>query len=182
MIAHRLIPEDRRALLHLEVSQFLRRPGFKDEFRYESAHLALRARLLGAPAEDPTDLVVLLSSAVAVELSSAMFETAKEMLDTIDGWFEAHSIADDIFDIIQRSGGCKVWLVTYPSLYLDYLDKHTDLCGFLSDFDGSARKVILLARHSRPINAESVSSCQRLCHSHSPPQTNYVSSQQISAE
>ena len=87
--AYRLLPEDTRLALLSKAANFLRQPHLVDDYFYESAKLSLIGRSLGAPLEESEELISLLLRAIRRATLTGSFNAAKELLDSVEGLFEA---------------------------------------------------------------------------------------------
>jgi len=83
--ATKLIPPDRAAKIHADISHFLRRPQFNDDFTFDAADHALIAAEMGLQTYSNEDFVDLLLAATSRSALATSFDKAARFLDAADG-------------------------------------------------------------------------------------------------
>jgi hypothetical protein len=129
MAAYNLIPTNQLPMLHQRVSIYLRRPDLYNDFAFEAADHAIIARsATEGHLESDEDFVSLLIDAASRSALSASFLAAKRYLDAVQ-------------DVIETTGGVKLWCQTNRKLYLRFLTIFSDVCGILKLHEDAFVKV-----------------------------------------
>ena len=121
-VAYGLIPTDRAAEMHAEISRFLRRAEFKYDYVFDAADHALIARELGSHADTDEDMVELLMTSLSRTALAASPTKASDFFLAAQG-------------IIDVSGGYKEWMGKNRGLYLRFLQVCAEMACVSKDFD-----------------------------------------------
>jgi hypothetical protein len=129
-VAYGLIPTERVAQMHAEISRFLRRAEFENDYIFSAADHALIARRLGACVDTEEDMVELLMTSLSRTALAASLTKASEFLQAAQA-------------IIDISGGAEGWMQKNRGLYLRFLQVWTEMACVTKDFDECNAKVSL---------------------------------------
>lgn len=138
--AYRLIPPNKAARIHSEISQFLRRPEFHETYVYDAADHALQAKELGVQEADNEEYVRILLRGATRAAMAASFTEATRFLDAIEGIY-SRQVSTDVSDTIESSGGLSTWLQAHRELYLRYIEFYAQIACIIHTFEEAFEKV-----------------------------------------
>ena len=130
-VAYRLIPTERAAGMHADISRFLRRPSFNHDYVFDAADHALVARELGSDTDSDEVVVELLLTSLSRAALAVSLTIAKR-------FFQA------VRDIIDGSGGYKRWMSDHRDLYIRFLQVYAEISCVLKEFDGCNARVSIV--------------------------------------
>jgi len=130
-VAYRLIPTERAAGMHADISRFLRQPSFNHDYVFDAADHALVARELGSDTDSDEVVVELLLTSLSRAALAVSLTIATRFFQAVRG-------------IIDESGGYKRWMVDHRDLYIRFLQVYAEISCVSKEFEGCNARVSIV--------------------------------------